>query len=100
MLKFKEGKSYLWLLVLYFSGFGLTFVFCDQYLGNFFLSSLYLPLSLGLLIFFEVRSGVALRFWKAAHPRGTPDYKESIAVQVAGLLLMTALVAHALIRKP
>jgi len=98
MLRFKEGKSYLWLVVLYFVGFGLTFVFCDEYLGNFFLSSLYLPFSFGSLIFFEVRSGVALRFWKAAHPQGTPDYKEAIVVQVVCLLISMALITYSLIR--
>lgn len=88
MIRFKQGRSYLWLLPI----FVILFFGSAMLLGSPAWAALMLPLFGAILLVSEWRSGIALdSFMRATHLKGSWQYRALFAWQVTWLVLMSAL---------
>ncbi|MFO0916963.1 MAG: hypothetical protein U0872_01445 [Planctomycetaceae bacterium] len=90
MLHFKQGKSYVWLWLIFGGVFLGPGILCIT-LGSIPWSVLTMPVCLAYLLTCELRSGIALdSWWRASYPRGTWQYRALIAWHAAAAVLFLA----------
>jgi prepilin signal peptidase PulO-like enzyme (type II secretory pathway) len=97
MIRFEQGKSYLYLFpvvaVLFFVGCAAA----QAAFRNMGWGFLVAPAFMGYFLASEVRSGVALdSFWRAAHPHGSTEYRIMIIWQFFILSFWLVLCAFAI----
>jgi len=89
-VRFQSGKSYLWLFVVFATGFMVLLVASDRFPVAANLAAFTLPLMTGFLFLSEFRSGLVLdSWWRATYPIGTWQYKVGLTVRAILTILFT-----------
>lgn len=88
MMRFEQGKSYLWLFPIFGILFLVGSALCSA-LGDSSWGVLTMPAFIAFLVLGELRSRIALdSWWRASHPRGSWRYQAMAAWHITGVILL------------